>query len=147
MAAAHRHTFRELATAIDGAFARWDHAHVHQFWLADGSHVSQPGPDDDPGEPTLGSLRLTLSQPGEGFAYEFDFGDSWLHLCTVGEQRIDPEEELGIVPAQPTACWGWGALPDQYGRRWDDDDGESKSLTDTNDADLPPIGPWQWRRS
>ncbi len=28
----------------------------------------------------------------------FDLGDDWTHLCTVGPERIDPEEELGIVP-------------------------------------------------
>jgi hypothetical protein len=27
---------------------------------------------------------------GEQFVYEFDFGDSWTHLCTVAPTRIDP---------------------------------------------------------
>ena len=65
-------------------------------------------------------------------------------LCTVGELRIDPEEALGIIPACPLAYWGWGVIPDQYGRRWDDDDGESPMPKETQGSDLPPIGPWKW---
>lgn len=30
-AAARSHTFAQLATAIDDAFARWDRAHLHMF--------------------------------------------------------------------------------------------------------------------
>ncbi len=30
------HTFAELATAIDRAFARWDLSHLHEFHLPDG---------------------------------------------------------------------------------------------------------------
>src|SRR5206468_2827930 len=36
-AAARTHTFAQLATAIDDAFARWDRAHLHEFDLADGT--------------------------------------------------------------------------------------------------------------
>jgi len=39
----------------------------------------------------LGQLAL-----GEQFAYVFDFGDQWEHLCTVGPIRIDPLQTLGI---------------------------------------------------
>jgi hypothetical protein len=71
----------------------------------------------------------------------FDFGDDWTHLCTVGEERIDPLDELGILPDGPLPYWGWGAIPDQYGRRWDGDDGESLP-EDPRLADLPPLLPW-----
>ncbi|MET7391814.1 hypothetical protein ACFYPT_41835 [Streptomyces sp. NPDC005529] len=47
-------------------------------------------------------------RPGEQFAYVFDMGDDWAHLCTVGGQRIDPLEELGVVPDSPVPYWGWG---------------------------------------
>lgn len=41
-------------------------------------------------------------------------------------QPIGPVEHLGVVPAVPQAYWGgWGVMPDQYGRRFDGDDGES----------------------
>jgi hypothetical protein len=36
MIASPRHTLAELAEAIDLAFARWDHAHLHEFELGDG---------------------------------------------------------------------------------------------------------------
>lgn len=41
-AAARRHTFAALATAIDDAFARWDRAHLHRFTLADGTQIGRP---------------------------------------------------------------------------------------------------------
>ena len=96
----------------------------------------------------LDDRRLTLGRlkPGEQFAYEFDFGDSWAHLCTVAERRIDPLETLGIRPADPLPYWGWGDIPDQYGRRWDGDDGESRPPTNPKGTDLPELGAWQWRR-
>jgi hypothetical protein len=34
-AAARSHTFAQLATAIDDAFARWDRAHLHMFDLGE----------------------------------------------------------------------------------------------------------------
>jgi hypothetical protein len=34
-------------------------------------------------------------------------------------------EVLGNIPDGPTAYWGRGTIPDQYGRRWDAGDGES----------------------
>ena len=40
-------------------------------------------------------------------------------------QRADPLETFGIIPVGPLPCWGWGDIPDQYGRRWDGDDGRS----------------------
>ena len=58
-------------------------------------------------------------------AYVFDFGDDWTHLCTVGPERADPVKAYGMVPTRPAAIFGWGDLPDQYGRRWIGDDGES----------------------
>lgn len=115
-AAARRHTFADLAGAIDDAFARWDRAHLHQFWLAGGTRVTSPDPEWDEDNP-LDEARLTLSrlQPGEQFAYEFDFGDGWLHLCTVAEQRIDPLETLGITPIRPMPYWGWARYPTSTG--------------------------------
>lgn len=100
-AAARSHTFATFATAIDDAFARWDRAHLHQFWMADGRRIGRPDPDFDLDDELLDERRLTLDKLSLGgqFAYEFDFGDSWTHLCTVGDQRIDPLETLGITQA------------------------------------------------
>jgi hypothetical protein len=142
-AAARTNTFAQFATSIDDAFARWDRAHLHQFWLADGHRVGEPDDDDFDPDSLLDDRRTKLGQlrAGEQFVYEFDFGDSWLHLCTVGPQRISPEEMLGIVPPRPLPYWGWGAIPDQYGREWDD--GSEAPGPDPKGADLPPIGPWE----
>lgn len=43
---------------------------------------------------------------------------TWLSLT------VELVEVLGVLPDQPMPYWGWGAIPDQYGRRWADDDGE-----------------------
>src|SRR5260370_38651972 len=38
-AAAKTHSYAQLATAIDDAFARWDRSHLHEFELADGTRI------------------------------------------------------------------------------------------------------------
>lgn len=120
-------TFRQLADAINDAFARWDRAHLHAFTLADGTRIAIQGPWDEPDADELDDTKTTLSrlQLGEQFTFEFDFGDSWMHLCTVAEQKVDPHEVYGETPDRPVAYFGWGWIPDQYGRRWDGDDGSS----------------------
>lgn len=103
---------------------------------------------DDAGE-LLDDRRLRLGWLGSGeqFVYEFDFGDWWMHLCTVGSQRIDPLEVLGVLPDRPMPYWGWGDIPDQYARRWDGDDGEFEGpRPDRQLRDLPPVRP-RWGRS
>ncbi len=100
-AAAHSHTFKQLADAIDDAFARWDRSHLQEFTLADGRRLCDPDPDwEIEGEVTDDYRRVKLSRlhPGEQFAYVFDLGDDWAHLCAVGARRIDPAEALGILP-------------------------------------------------
>src|SRR5260370_23376603 len=46
-AAAASHSYAQLATAIDDAFARWDRSHLHEFELADGARIGTPDPDTD----------------------------------------------------------------------------------------------------
>ncbi|WP_190813396.1 IS1096 element passenger TnpR family protein [Saccharopolyspora pogona] len=142
-AAARSHTFTQLATAIDDAFARWDRAHLHQFELADGRRIGRPDWEDGEDPDLLDGHKFTLGKlrGGDQFVYTFDLGDRWAHLCTVAEQRIDPLEQLGIEPDQPLPYWGWGDIPDQYGRRWDTDDGETPLPPDPGLADLPPLQP------
>jgi hypothetical protein len=144
-AAARGHTFQQLSTAIDDAFARWDRAHLWAFRFPRDLRIEMPSHwlDDVPGK-TLDADRTRLSRlkPGQQFLYEFDFGDSWMHLCTVGDARIDPLEALGIVPQNPLPYWGWGDIPDQYGRRWAGDDGESPIPPHPGFGDLPPLLPY-----
>ncbi len=54
-----------------------------------------------------------------------------------------------VVEAGPLPCWGWGDIPDLYGRRRDGDDGSSPMPKAPNGlADLPPILPeWETRRA
>jgi hypothetical protein len=114
------HTFADLATAIDDAFARWDRSHLYEFTLADGRRIGIP---DD--EPVLDATRVKVAkalEPGTRFRYVFDLGDSWTHRCTVAARKVDPLDELGLVPDQPLPSDGWGTIPDQYGRKWDGDD-------------------------
>ena len=42
-AAVRSHTFKQLANAIDDAFARWDRSHLQEFTLADGRRLRDPG--------------------------------------------------------------------------------------------------------
>lgn len=145
-AASRSHSFALLAQAIEDAFARWERGHLHQFELWDGTRLTTPwGPGDDlDGALDDRRIRLSRLQPGEQFCYTFDLGDGWDHLCTVGEERVDAVAELGLIPATPLPFWGWGALPDQYGRRWDSDDGEGGPLPpDPRGTDLPRLGGWR----
>jgi hypothetical protein len=147
--ASRSHSFEQLAEAIDDAFGRWDLAHLHEFTLADGTCIGEPDPEWDEGRVIVDSRRTKLSRLalGEQFAYVFDLGDNWAHLCTVGPERADPLESYGVVPSRPAAIFGWGDLPDQYGRRWGGDDGESAVPRDPKGTDLPPILPeWRHRR-
>jgi hypothetical protein len=64
-AAARSHSFRELADAIDTAFARWDRAHLYQFVLADGRRIGQPEFDDfDQGFVDGGRTKLSTLDAG-----------------------------------------------------------------------------------
>lgn len=116
-AAARSHTFAQLAKAIDDAFARWDRAHLHEFAVANGMRLTTPYEEWDADGPVADDRRTNLSrlQLGEQFLYVFDFGDDWTHLCTVGPERIDPIEALGIVPAGPLPYWGWGDIRTNIG--------------------------------
>lgn len=129
------HTFRKLADAINDSFGRWDRAHLSVFTLSDGRLVA----DEETGAELAGSIggpiRTALDiettkvasvlGAGSEFQFTFDLGDEWVHRCLVGEEKIDPVEVLGRRSDRPLPYWGWGTIPDQYGRDWAADDGES----------------------
>jgi hypothetical protein len=113
------HTFAELAGAIDRAFARWDISHLHEFDLPDGRRIvgaddedAQDGDLDETVE-TLDRIDLAV---GASFVYIFDLGAMWEHDCRVLRDRVDPIEEAGVVPREVVPVFGWGMIPDQYGR-------------------------------
>jgi hypothetical protein len=123
------HTFAELASAIDRAFARWDLSHSHEFRLVDGRRIvlheadefEQIAKADDLDERAYSLSSIGLSS-GDTFIYVFDLGDDWEHRCAVLRTDVDPEEEAGIVPSEILPIFGWGTIPDQYGRLSPDDD-------------------------
>jgi hypothetical protein len=148
-AAAADHSFAQLATAIDDAFARWDRSHLHEFELGDGTRIGIAEAEWEGDEPVLDERLVKLSRlkPEQQFVYVFDLGDDWAHLCTTGKAHINPLETLGILPDRPLPYFGWGAVPDQYGRAWSGDDGEAQPPRDPALTDLPPLRPaWGPRR-
>ena len=115
------HTFQEFAESINLAFARWDLTHLHEFRLVDGRRIGYPDDEfDDLRWEDHAALKVAQEvRSGDRFEYEFDFGDSWEHLCTVLPSKVDPREEYcgdGPLPRRPVPIWGWGTIPDQYGR-------------------------------
>ncbi len=113
------HSFEQLAETINQAFGRWDLSHLHEFKLSDGRRIGFPGDDFAPATAWEDHAKLMVCRevkPADEFTFTFDFGDNWRHLCTVGPEKADPIEEYGEKPARPVAIWGWGSIPDQYGR-------------------------------
>lgn len=94
-------------------------------------------------EDILDETRENLSrlQTSQQFIYVFDLGDDWTHLCTVDDASIDPRDALGAVPNVPLPYFGWGNIPDQYGRAWAGEDAQSPMPLDPELRDLPPLRP------
>jgi hypothetical protein len=119
------HTFEQLADGINAGFARWDLSHLHQFELADGRLIGYPNDNYAPDLVWLDHAQLKVTRelkPGNEFEFIFDLGDNWQHRCTVARDKIDPLHEYGTVPPGPVAVFGWGSIPDQYGRDTEPDD-------------------------
>ncbi len=70
--------------------------------------MTQPAWDDEPDEHARDGQRLTLGRlkPGERFAYEFDFGDSWLHLCTWANASSTQKSNSGSSRPAPRRTGG-----------------------------------------
>ncbi len=121
------HTFAELATAIDQAFGRWDLSHLHEFLLADGRRIGRVDGDSGPSPEEFDETDLTLgaagARPDDAFEYLFDLGDSWDHDCTY-LRAVDPQVEYGSRSSEIVPIFGWGAIPDQYGRERPDPEGQ-----------------------
>jgi len=63
-------------------------------------------------------------RPGDSFEYVFDFGESSEHRCTVLRSDLGPVKESGASPSEIVPVFGWGTIPDQYGRATPEQDDE-----------------------
>ncbi|HET6920788.1 MAG TPA: hypothetical protein VFI46_15195 [Jiangellaceae bacterium] len=136
-------TFHDFAEAIDDAFARWDRSHLHEFRLPKpGKSVTEFSyiDDVDPAkELDAESVRLgDVLEPGDEFEYIFDLGDMWRHRCVVDDTEVDAVDMLGRLPLRPFMTWGWGLIPDPYGRFFEDETADPESR-------IPgPPDEWPW---
>ena len=109
--------------------SRPDFSHLYDFELPDGAVVGFP--DTDFGEDHVLDHTRTkvaaLLKPGHRFGYRFDFGDEWIRECMVQPEKVDPVHAYGEVPANPVPIFGWGTIPDQYGRLTDGSDDETQT--------------------
>jgi hypothetical protein len=113
LVASPRHTFADLALAIDDAFGRWELGHRREFVLEDGTRV---GEVSAPGRGLAGMLdyrriRLQRLEGGERFDYTVDDGERWTHECLlVGP--LDPDEVGPDRPGHPVVYQSAGRGPD-----------------------------------
>ena len=100
----------------------WTDSHIHQF-IVHGEYYGTPDLDLDldlevTNEKSI-ELDRVVSEAGDKFVYEYDFGDSWEHvilvekilrpeagvhypICLTGQRACPPEDCGGI--------WGYGDL-------------------------------------
>lgn len=88
-----RLSLEQLHTVLQYSFG-WTNSHLHQFHEEDGRRYAIPTPYDDFAAPVIDERKVLL---GEAFdrdkkviAYEYDFGDSWMHGVEF-EKRVDSE--------------------------------------------------------
>lgn len=86
-------TLAQLHTIIQVVMG-WTNSHLHQF-IVDGTYYGLPHPDyEDMGMEMHDERQVKLNQivreQGDTFRYEYDFGDSWLHILEV-EDIQEPE--------------------------------------------------------
>jgi pRiA4b ORF-3-like protein len=89
-------TLAETHRALQAAFD-WYDAHLHQFFTADGSDreyfIDPRMTEREDTAPTSGvRLDEVLSGTGDTLLYEYDFGDSWLHLLQVESELPRPDK-------------------------------------------------------
>lgn len=105
--------------------------------LVHGGHVGDLWPR--PGRVLIAARATTFEQFASAIDDAFARWDpGHLHEFVLADGTVITP----IMPERPLPRWGWGSIPDQYGRRWNDDDG-SRRVPKAPDGlfDLPPILP------
>ncbi len=109
--ASPRHTFADLALAIDEAFGRWELGRGREFRFEDGSRAGE-STDRSRRRDLVDDRRARLYRlrEGERFAYLADTGERWEHECLV-VGWIDPDEVLLDRPSHPVVYQAVGRDP------------------------------------
>jgi len=85
----------------------WTNSHLHLFEFPDELFFTDPRfmlDHVDHEDEARTKLRKLVKAPGACFHYEYDFGDSWLHLVEV-------EDVLAYEGREPLCIEGEGACP------------------------------------
>jgi len=96
----------------------WTDSHLHQF-IVHGEYYGTPDPDFEVTNEKSIKLDRVVSEAGDKFFYEYDFGDSWEHSILV-EKILQPETGVnypicldGKRACPPEDCggiWAYGDL-------------------------------------
>ncbi|MDQ3354642.1 MAG: hypothetical protein M3507_09250 [Actinomycetota bacterium] len=99
--ASPRHTFADLALAIDEAFGRWELGRGREFAFDDGSRAGEVVDGRRRGN-LLDDCRCRLYrlQEDERFVYVAQADERWEHECLV-VGWVDPDEILLEAPSRP----------------------------------------------
>jgi hypothetical protein len=90
----------------------WTNSHLHMFNHF-GQIISDPAfeMDEFEGDPPVADeakirINQLLSKPGDNLLYEYDFGDSWVHVVMLERIRQSSEAEKGkaVCVAGARAC-------------------------------------------
>ena len=115
-------TFYELHYVLQFAMG-WTNSHLHQFIVGDREeYICPPWEDiwEDDEVTNSKELRLSerLSAPGDKIVYEYDFGESWMHVIEL-IQTLEPESKqkypkviAGAGACPPEDCGGIGGYAD-----------------------------------
>ena len=116
------HTFEEFGDSINHAFARWDQSPAFLFQFPEGRQI---GWEAGPGTEDAGTIEvLRTIKPGDVFSFVFDPEEDWAHRCTVDAEPVDLSATEQPPPPVPVPVFGWGTIPDQYGREREEEDGD-----------------------
>jgi len=84
----------------------WSDCHLHQF-IVGGTYYGMPDPDYDFDVQDERKVKLNQIARGKGarFRYEYDFGDSWVHILQV-EKVLSPEpgQQVPVCVKGKRAC-------------------------------------------